>query len=117
MPYFRGMEGNHSIRIPQDPEGAKAKRRKGPFTIRGIVIPVDWDHAGNVTAVSILTTDEDEYHVLWDEKGKALLSAMREEVEATGVLESRSNKKILRIRHFRRRANPGMCCEPSARDA
>lgn len=97
------MEENNPIAPPEDSDGPKRVRSRYPFAIRGIVIPVDWDDAGSVISISILTSDEDEYLVHWDEKGKQLLPFIREEVEATGVLESRNNKKFMRISHFRKK--------------
>jgi len=41
-----------------------------PLTIKGIVIPVDWDKKGKVVAAAISTYDEDEYLIDNDYKGK-----------------------------------------------
>lgn len=97
------MEEHNPITPRRDSDGPKRGKNTYPFAIRGIVIPVDWDDAGSVISISILTSDEDEYLVHWDEMGKQLLPFIREEVEATGVLESGSNKKIMRITHFRKK--------------
>jgi len=39
-------------------------------TIRGIVIPVDWDENGNVLAAAISSPDEQVYFIELDKKGK-----------------------------------------------
>jgi hypothetical protein len=51
-------------------------------TIRGIVIPTDWDSRGEVLRVAILAPDEDQYDVADSRLGSRLLGALREEVEA-----------------------------------
>lgn len=44
-----------------------------PTTVRGILIPVDWDEKGNVLAAAISGLDEQEYLIEQDEEGKELL--------------------------------------------
>jgi hypothetical protein len=51
------------------------------LTLRGIVIPTDWDHRGVARQVAILTADEEEYEVSEDGIGRQLLKELREEVE------------------------------------
>ena len=46
-------------------------------TVRGIVIPVDWDDEGNALAAAISSPDEQEYLIKQDAKGKELVGLMR----------------------------------------
>ena len=55
-------------------------------TVRGIVIPVDWDEEGNALAVAILGAGEEEHFVEQDEEGKKLLKLMQQEVEVSGTV-------------------------------
>jgi len=55
-------------------------------TIRGILVPLDWDEDGNVLAIAVSTPGEQEYVVEEDSKGKELLGVIRQEVEVTGVV-------------------------------
>lgn len=55
-------------------------------TIRGIVIPVEWDGQGNALATTISSSGEQEYLVEQDRKGKELLRVIRKEVEVSGIL-------------------------------
>jgi hypothetical protein len=70
------------------------------ITIRGIVIPVDWDHRDNVIAVAIFTFDEEEYLVDNDEIGAQLLSKMRLKVEARGLVIQKNGKKKISVQNY-----------------
>ena len=70
------------------------KGRGRPITIRGIVIPVDWDEKGKVIAAAISTHDEDEYLIERIYKGQELLDLLRREVEVRGLVREKENKKI-----------------------
>jgi hypothetical protein len=57
----------------------------GPATpLKGLVVPVDWDEDGQVTAVAISAHDEKEYRVEPDGAAAGLFELIREEVEVTG---------------------------------
>ena len=65
-------------------------------TIRGIVIPVDWDEEGNIVAIAVSTHDEEEYLICGQDKGEELRAHIREEVEISGVLrKEKGNKTII----------------------
>lgn len=81
------------------------KKRKGigdePTTVRGIVIPVDWDEEGNALAVIISSLDEQEYLIQQDAKGKELLRLMRQEIEAMGVVkEGSKGRKTIKVKSY-----------------
>ena len=68
-------------------EGIKSKEiGDEPTTVRGILIPVDWDEKGNVLAAAISGLDEQEYLVEQDAKGKELLGLIRREIEVSGMV-------------------------------
>ncbi len=69
-----------------------------PITIRGLVIPVDWDEKGNVVGVAISTFDENEYLVDRDEESEGLLSIIREEVQVSGIFREEKGKKRFRVK-------------------
>jgi hypothetical protein len=71
-----------------------------PLTIKGIVIPVDWDEEGKVVAAAISTHDEDEYLIDPNYKGKELLHFVREEVEVSGVAKENKDKKIIAVQKY-----------------
>jgi hypothetical protein len=59
---------------------------KRTMTLRGIVVPVDWDANGLVQTVAILTPDEGEYEVLPSGAGARLATHPRCEVLARAVV-------------------------------
>jgi len=89
-------------------EGGDEKRKAGNnlVTIRGIVIPADWDEKGNVDSVTVSTYDENEYLVDRHEKGEGLKALIREEVEVSGILREEKNRLIIKVNKYRLR--PGL---------
>ena len=70
-------------------------------TIRGIVIPVDWDDEGNALAAAISSPDEQEYLIKQDAKGKKLLGFIRQEIEVSGVLKKAiKGRKIIKVKTY-----------------
>ena len=52
--------------------------------MRGIIVPANWDHEGEIVDLALLTDDEGEFlvergDVIWDE----LLNSLREEIDVT----------------------------------
>ena len=79
------------------------KKRAGDelTTVRGIVIPADWDEEGNVLAVAISSPNEQEYFVEQDSKGKELLGVIRQEIEASGIItKAMKGRNIIAVRSF-----------------
>lgn len=71
-------------------------------TVRGIVIPVDWDEEGNALAAAISSPDEQEYFVKQDAKGKELVGLMRQEIEVSGVVRKGiKGRKTVTVKNYR----------------
>ena len=68
------------------------------ININGIIIPVNWDGDGNITGMAIATHKEEEYYIESDDKAAKLRSLLRQEVRITGVLKSKGEKKIIKIK-------------------
>ena len=80
---------------------AKKKRGKDSsslVTLRGVVIPVDWDSEGKVIATAISTHHEDEYLIVDEENTIAMNNLINEEVEITGIYKKRGDKKIIKVK-------------------
>ena len=70
-------------------------------TIRGLLVPVDWDDKGNVTAAAISTHFEEEYLIEQNAWGEALLAFLRQRVKVSGwVVQNESGKKVIRVRNY-----------------
>ncbi|MCJ7773295.1 MAG: hypothetical protein MUP22_09210, partial [Desulfobacterales bacterium] len=68
--------------------------------IRGVVVPRTWDENGKVVAITILTHDEDEYHVENDGRGKELKIFIRENVEVLGSVKPQEGIKVIQVKKF-----------------
>lgn len=70
-------------------------------TVRGLVIPVDWDDKGNVTATAISTHLEEEFLVDQNAWGEALLAFLRQRVKVSGsVVLKGDGKKIITVNKY-----------------
>ena len=67
------------------------------ITIRGIVLPVDWDEKGRVIAAALSTHKEEEYLIDHDSKGRKLMDYIQHEVEVSGVVRRNNNTKTITI--------------------
>jgi hypothetical protein len=65
--------------------------------IKGIVVPVDWDQAGEVQKIGVLTDDEGEYEVEPDGICDQLMIHLRSEILADAVLLD-SVRSVNRVR-------------------
>lgn len=66
-------------------------------TVRGIVIPVEWDEDGNVLGIVVSTPGENDYLIEQDSKGRELLSHMRQEVEIIGVVKGTKGDQTITV--------------------
>jgi len=72
------------------------------ISIRGIIVPVDWDPAGNVIKAAIFTGDEDEYFIEINKESQQLFYLLRQEVEVRGVMREEAGSKIISVENFRK---------------
>ena len=69
--------------------------------IWGVVVPRTWDENGRVVAITILTHDEDEYHVENDGRGKELKTFIRKNVEVLGTVRPQDGIKVIQVKKFK----------------
>ena len=69
--------------------------------IRGVVVPRTWDENGKVVAVTILTHDEDEYHVETGGRGTELKTFIRKNVEVLGTVNPQNGIKVIKVKDFK----------------
>jgi hypothetical protein len=76
------------------------------ISVKGIIIPANWDKSGNVLSVAIATAEEDEYWV--DDPGFAdkFKSLLRKEIEVRGTVKRRYGKKVIKIKDWNCIAHP-----------
>jgi hypothetical protein len=70
-------------------------------TIKGIVLALDWDDNDNVSAVSIISEDGEEYLVVKNANGKKFLKLVDKDVIVTGsISEDSDGNKVIAINSF-----------------
>jgi hypothetical protein len=67
------------------------------ITIKGIVIPVDWDEKGTVIAAALSTHKEEEYLIEHNDEGRKLMAFIQHEVKVSGVVRKNPDKKTITI--------------------
>ena len=73
----------------------------GLTTIRGLIIPVDWDDRGNIVAAAVSTYFEEEYFIDQNPWGEELLAFVRQRVKASGIVSKDKNgKKIITVKKY-----------------
>lgn len=75
--------------------------RNGLTTIRGLIIPAQWDDRGNITATAISTYFEEEYFIEQNPWGEELLAFVRQRAKVSGVVgEDERGKKVIAVRKY-----------------
>ena len=74
---------------------------KSSITLRGVVIPIDWDENGKVTATALATPNEDEYAIAVEKKGREFFSILQETVEIKGTCKTVGDKKIVLVKDYK----------------
>jgi hypothetical protein len=70
-------------------------------TIKGLIIPVDWDEKGNVTSTAISTHLEEEYLVDDNARGEELIAFLRQRAKVSGfIIEKAKGKKVITVKHY-----------------
>ena len=73
----------------------------GTTTIKGLIIPVDWDEKGNVTATAISTHFEEEYLVDDSAWGEELIAFLRQRAKVSGsIIQKANGKKVITVKHY-----------------
>ena len=69
-------------------------------TIRGIILPAEWDEKGNIKNILISTPNEEEYFITSNEKSEMLMDFLRREVEVVGLVKKNKLQKSITIQDF-----------------
>lgn len=79
----------------------KSQESNQVITVRGILLPVDWDEDGHVIALALSGTDEKEYQIEVKDKKAELLGLLQKEVEVTGLLRERDGNSVIVLNNCR----------------
>jgi hypothetical protein len=71
------------------------------ITIRGLLVPVDWDEKGNITETAVSTYFEEEYRIERNARGEALLPFLRQKVKVIGLVRMDDHgRKVVRVEEY-----------------
>jgi hypothetical protein len=79
----------------------KSKKSSQLITLRGIILPIDWDKDGNVITLGLSGTDEKEYRIEVKAKKPELLALLQKEVEVTGLLKEEAGTRTILLKRYR----------------
>jgi hypothetical protein len=79
----------------------KPKSSNKLVKIRGILLPMDWDENGKVTAIGLASTDEKEYLIQNNKRREKLLESMRKEIEISGLIKEQAGRKTILLKRYR----------------
>jgi hypothetical protein len=79
----------------------KSKRSNELVTLRGILLPMEWDEDGHVIAVGFSGTDEKEYQIEVKEKKAELLRLLQKKVEVTGLLREWAGNRVIVLKDYK----------------
>jgi hypothetical protein len=79
----------------------EGKVTTGLTTLRGLILPVDWDERGNIRSIAVSTNFEEEYLVEENPLADELLAFTRQTVKVRGsVREDGNGQKIIRVEKY-----------------
>ena len=79
----------------------KAKRRDKLISLRGVILPFDWNKDGNIIAIGLSGIDEKEYRIEGKAKKSELLGLLQKEVEVTGLLKEEAGTRTILLKRYR----------------
>ena len=74
---------------------------EGPVTIKGLLVPSDWDEGGEIIAIALSTYSEKEYVIDRSPKGEELFAFVRQRAEIIGAakMDDRGRNSI-RVKEY-----------------
>ena len=77
---------------------AESKQR---VTLSGVITAADWDEEGRVVNVMIAATDESDYIIGRNDKGRKLLNLIQKQVQVTGIIgEDDFGRKMIMVTKY-----------------
>jgi hypothetical protein len=75
--------------------------QKREITIRGTILPDEWDKNGHVTSIGIGTEEEEDYIIFLDKTGEKLFKLVDRKVEATGTVKNVYGDFVLTVNNYK----------------
>jgi hypothetical protein len=75
--------------------------QKREITVRGTILPAEWDRHGHVTSIGIGTEEEEDYIIFLDKIGEKLFKLVDRKVEATGSVRNVYGDFVLTVNNYK----------------
>jgi hypothetical protein len=75
--------------------------QKKELTIRGTILPAEWDADGNITSIGIGTSNEEDYLIFLNKMGEELVPFIDRKVEVEGTVKNVYGDFIFTINKYR----------------
>ena len=70
-------------------------------TLRGLIVPANWDERGNIIAAAISTYSEEDYLIDQNPWGDELLAFVRQKAKVSGVVrQAKDGKKVVTVKAY-----------------
>ena len=77
------------------------EHQKREITIRGTVLPAEWDRQGHVTSIGIGTENDEDYIIFLDKIGEKFFKLVDRKVEATGTVKNVYGDFVLTVNNYK----------------
>ena len=77
------------------------EQAKREITIRGTILPAEWDRQGHVTSIGIGTEEDEDYIIFLDKIGEKLFKLVDRKVEATGTVKNVYGDFVLTVNNYK----------------
>jgi len=102
---FHSLTGKHSTLSSEHNASAKKTGMKRAenreLTIRGTILPLEWDRDGMVNSIGIESANGEEYIIFLNQAGEELFPFVDHMVEATGTVKKMYGDLIFTISTYR----------------
>ena len=77
------------------------KKTDREITIKGTILPAEWDRHGHVTSIGIETEEEEDYIIFLDKIGEKLFKLVDRKVEAMGTVKNVYGDFVLTVNNYK----------------
>jgi hypothetical protein len=77
------------------------KKEKKEIKVQGVITPAAWNDDDEITSISIVTWDDDEYLIEPSEIEEELLEYIDQEMELVGVAREENDELMLNVKSFK----------------
>jgi hypothetical protein len=71
------------------------------ISMRGLLVPIDWDEKGNITEIAVSTYFEEEYLIEKNAREEEMLPFLRQKVKVIGLVRmDERGRRVVRVEKY-----------------